>query len=77
MQVNVRIDRNRLVARREASEFRNAVFVEAQDMLAGTGNGQFIEQFEERGTKFFEEVLGFAFAGLLAGPAVSESVTSK
>ena len=46
----------------------DAALVVAQDVLARAGDGQFVQQFEKRGTQFFQQVFGFALAGLFLRP---------
>ena len=62
MEVNFRVKGNGLLALRESAQLRDAALVEPLDMLPGTGDGQFVQQFEKCGTEFFKKFLGFAVA---------------
>jgi len=66
--VNFRKDRYRFLALREATQGSDAAFVIALDVFARAGDGQLVQELEESRAKFFQQVFGMTFAGLLARP---------
>ena len=71
LQVNFGKDRNRACARSgKPPSCAIAVLVVSLNVLARAGDGQFVEQLEERGTESLQQVAGLALAGCFVAQRV-------
>ena len=69
-QVDVGIDRDRLLALGEAAELGDALLVILLNVLARAGDGELVEQLEKCGIEPFQQFAGLAFGAVLSRPHV-------